>query len=80
MASQQGEDKLQGRNVWRGVATLKAELLLWFILQERLNTKDRLRKLNCIMPSDSLSCLCADEIESVAHLFISCPVTFTIRI
>ena len=57
-SGQHYEDKLQGRNVWRGVATPKAELLLWFILQERLSTKERLCKVNCIPSSDKLCCFC----------------------
>ena len=77
-ADQHCEDKLQGRNVWRGVASPRAELLLWFILQQRLNAKDRLCKLNCISPGDSLCCFFSAESESVEHLFFACPVSLNL--
>ena len=36
---------------WKGLAPPTAEILVWFILQGRLNTKERLGRLN-IIPMD----------------------------
>ena len=58
--------------VWKGVAPPKVELLLWFILLGRLNTKDRLLWLN-ILPADNYRCvICNEGEESISHLFFTC--------
>ena len=62
--------------VWRGLAPPRVELLVWFILLERLNTKDRLRKFKCIPEENSLCTLCLEDNESISHLFFSCPVAW----
>ncbi|KAK7268945.1 hypothetical protein RIF29_21656 [Crotalaria pallida] len=36
------------RNVWRGLAPPRAELLVWFVLLNRLNTRSRLKRLGII--------------------------------
>ena len=36
------------KRVWKGLGLLKPEILVWFVLLERLNTKDRLRKFNIV--------------------------------
>lgn len=41
-------------NIWLGMAPPRAELLVWCVLNNRLNTKDRLKKINLIPSSDSL--------------------------
>ena len=38
--------------VWRGLVPSKVELLLWFVVQGRLNTKDRFRRLNVLRSAD----------------------------
>lgn len=53
-------------------------LLVWFILMERLNTKDRLCKLNCIPPNDIMSAFCSNEPGSLEHLFFTCRFTMKI--
>ena len=46
-------DWLARRKAWKNLAPPRAELLMWFILQRCLNTKDRLLKFNYIGSSDS---------------------------
>ena len=50
----------------------KAELLVWVVVNGRINTKERLHRLN-VLRSDDLSCpLCKSHIESLSHLFFTC--------
>ena len=66
------ENELVASKVWRGPAPSKAELLVWFLILGRLNTRDRLRRLNVLRIND-LSCpLCNSKVESTSHLFFSC--------
>ena len=60
------------RKVWQGLAPPRAELLTWFVLLGRLNTKDRLIKLNVINVTDDKCVLCHCHAETVSHLFLSC--------
>ena len=62
--------------VWKGLAPLRVELFVWFIILERLNTKDHLRRFNCISEEDSKYILCLGELETVSHLFFSCSVAW----
>ena len=58
--------------VWHGLAPTKAELLVWLLIRGRLNTKERLHRLN-IMRNDGISCpLCNSEVESIFHLIFFC--------
>ena len=75
---QQTGNKIQGRKVWRGVVTPSAELLVCFILMESLNTKDKLCKMNCLSPNDTLCVFCSNEPESIEHLFFTCCYTMKI--
>ena len=64
--------------VWKSVAPPKAELLVCFALLGRLNTKDRLIRLNIINNSDIKCVLCNELPEDVNHLFFSCHSTWQI--
>lgn len=57
---------------WRGLAPPRAEILVWFVLHGRLNTKERLARLNIIPLSAALCPLCSLENETVEHLFFEC--------
>ena len=72
---QNERNKLGGKNVWRGVAMPREELLMWSILLERLHTKDRLYKLKCFPSNDILCVFCSEEIESIEHVFFGCRIS-----
>lgn len=58
--------------VWRGLVQPKAELLMWFVIYGRLNTKNHLQRLN-ILRGDNYGCvLCNAELETISHLFFMC--------
>ena len=48
----------RARVAWKGVAPPRVEILVWFVLLELVNTKDRLCRFGCIPASDSLCVLC----------------------
>ncbi|XP_052110147.1 uncharacterized protein LOC127741510 [Arachis duranensis] len=56
--------------VWRGFVPHRVELFTWFVLIERMNTKERLSKLGILGPRDDLCALCSKAVESAFHLFI----------
>ena len=62
--------------LWKRLAPLRVELLIWFILLGRLNTKDHLWRFNCIAAEESLCVFCTNEQESINHLFFACPVAW----
>ena len=57
---------------WRNICPPKAELLLWLVLQGRVNTRNRLRRFNILRSDDSRCVLCEVADESVQHLFFTC--------
>ena len=69
---------IQGRKAWRGLASPLAELLMWFILQGRLNIKERLRRLNCLNSNDSRCMFCVNVVESLEHLFFTYSVSWQV--
>ena len=58
--------------VWCKMAPPKVELLVWFLVLGKLNTKDRLISLNIIPASEGKCVLCGEHVESIGHLFFSC--------
>ena len=66
----------QVRMVWKKLAPPRVEILVWLIMLGRLSTKDRLVKLNCISILDQNCVLYGADIESVSHLFFSCPLAW----
>ena len=66
----------QAKIAWKGVAPPRVKILVWFILLERLNTKDRLCCFGSIPANDSQCVLCSNNAESIQHLFFECPVAW----
>ncbi|XP_015960972.1 uncharacterized protein LOC107484934 [Arachis duranensis] len=64
--------------IWRGFVPPRVELFSWFVLIERVNTKERLCRLGVINPLDNLCALCGKSIESAFHLFLGCEVTWQV--
>lgn len=65
-------------NIWLGVAPPTAELLVWFVVQQKINTRERLKILNLVQTSDALCPFCESGEETVVHLFLHCPFTWRI--
>ncbi|XP_062114812.1 uncharacterized protein LOC133827425 [Humulus lupulus] len=58
------------KEVWGRFNIPKHSFMLWIVVQDRLKTRDRLRRFNI---SEESSCiLCNGAEESVAHLFFDC--------
>ena len=47
------------------------ELLIWFVILGKLNTKDRILRLNIISNLDIECVLCKEHEESIEHLFFT---------
>ena len=58
------------RDIWRGVAPPRAELLTWFTIIGKLKTKGYLHKINILHDGDLRCVLCKSATESVNHLFL----------
>lgn len=62
--------------IWQKKAPPRAELVVWFLLQEKLKTGSTLLNLN-IINSEYATCLfCDAEVESHEHLFFGCHFTW----
>ena len=48
-------------------------LFFWFLLNDRLSTRELLKRKNMALPSYSCVCCTLSVEESVFHLFINCP-------
>nr|XP_025628682.1 uncharacterized protein LOC112721872 [Arachis hypogaea] len=66
------------RAIWKGFVPPRIELLSWFVLIGRVNTKDRLRRLRVIDQHDTLCVLCSKSEETVFHLFLGCDITWQV--
>lgn len=66
------------KGVWKGAAPPRAELLVWFILQERLNTRSILSRFNLIRDTDINCPFCNNEEETISHLFLHCMLSWNI--
>ena len=63
---------------WRGLVPPKAELLLWFALQGRLNIMDRLRRLGVLRNEDYRCVLCRQTEETLPHLLYTCDFSWKV--
>ena len=67
---------IQPSIAWKGLAPARAEILVWFVLQEKLSTKERLSKLNIIPQDQALCPFCNEHPETVRHLFFGCSISW----
>ena len=63
---------------WKCLAPPRAEILVWFVLQGRFNTKERLARLNIIQTGDDSCPLCSGASEIVDHLFFGCLISWNL--
>ncbi|XP_025692385.1 uncharacterized protein [Arachis hypogaea] len=66
------------RAIWKGFVPPRIELLSWFVLIGRVNTKDRLCRLRVLDQNDKLCVLCSKSEETVFHLFLGCDITWQV--
>ncbi|KAL4293400.1 hypothetical protein AHAS_Ahas18G0124300 [Arachis hypogaea] len=66
------------RAIWKGFVPPMIEVLSWFVLIRRVNTKDRLCRLRVIDQNDTLCVLCSKSEETVFHLFLGCEITWQV--
>ena len=60
------------KSIWKGLVPPKVEILTWFVLLGRVNTKAKLNRLG-ILPQDQINCtFCSNYVENHEHLFYSC--------
>ncbi|EOY09090.1 Uncharacterized protein TCM_024472 [Theobroma cacao] len=64
------------KNVWAGLAPLKVEVFTWRVIRGRVPIKEELVKRNLLERDMALWPLCNKDIESVNHLFFTCPETW----
>lgn len=64
-------------SVWNSLAIPKCSFTLWLALRNRLLTRDRMIMFG--MTTDPKCLLCSQGMESVQHLFSSCPYFDLIR-
>ena len=63
---------------WNGLAPPRAEILIWFVLQKRLNTRERLAMLKIIPPVAAICPFCVAAVESVSHILFDCSFSWKI--
>ncbi|KAK7259217.1 hypothetical protein RIF29_24817 [Crotalaria pallida] len=65
-------ETLTSKNVWRGVAPPRVELLIWLVLAGKINTRSRLKKMKLIHQDNANCPFCNRVEESIEHLFLHC--------
>lgn len=65
-----------GKRVWNHHCKENDNFLLWKVLRNAMNFKDKLLRIGLV--SDATCCFCADEIETNIHLYFSCKVVHSL--
>ena len=55
-----------------GLCPLKSKLLMWLLMQGRINTRDRLQCLNILGTDNIRYALCDSHDECILYLFFTC--------
>ncbi|XP_015931644.1 uncharacterized protein LOC107457958 [Arachis duranensis] len=66
------------KEIWKGLVPPRVELFAWFVLVGRVNTKDRLSRLEILQQNDNLCVLCKKEVENTQHLFVTCELSWQV--
>ena len=62
----------QGRLAWSNLMPPRVQLHVWFVLQGKLNTKERLFRYGIEGIEDDQCIFCNEEPESLEHIIFSC--------
>lgn len=60
------------RKVWKGLVPHRIEVFVWLVILEKVNTKNRLIRVEAIQPDQGLYVLCNEVEEDSNHLFLHC--------
>ena len=60
------------RKLWKGLVPPRIEIFTWIACLEKLNTRNKLSKLNIIPPHEDVCILCKASTESGPHLLLHC--------
>lgn len=66
------------KGVWRGLVPPRIELFLWFSMLDKINTIEKLLRCGIIPMADASCIFCKSQVESSDHLFIHCPLSWTL--
>lgn len=66
------------KKIWSGLVPPRIELFTWFALLGKINSKEKLMRLNIIPPSEATCVLCNSMVESPDHLLLTCPFSWRI--
>ena len=66
--------KEAAHKLWKGIVPHRIEIFAWIAMMEKLNTREKLAKLNIIQCNENQCALCELEPESSSHLFLQCSV------
>lgn len=61
-----------------GSSPTRVELLVWFVIQEKLNTRSRLRRLNMLSEEEDICPFCKEEKETIKHMFLHCHLSWKV--
>ena len=64
--------------VWKKIAPLKVEFMLWLALLGKLNTRDLLAKKGILPEQDNLCPFCAVQPETIDHILLQCQTSWSI--
>ena len=51
------------------------QIFLWLLLQEKINSKERVNRLGIVEANDIKCVFCGTDDETIDHLFITCQVS-----
>ncbi|XP_016206044.1 uncharacterized protein LOC107646370 [Arachis ipaensis] len=66
------------KTIWKGLVPPRVELLAWFVLIGRVNTKERLCRLGIVNQEENMCVLCNKDVEYIHHLFLGCEFSWQV--
>ena len=69
---------LNPRKIWSGLVPPRIEVFTWLAILGKINSKEKLIRLNIIHHEEAICVLCKSQIESSDHLLLLCPFSWAI--